>query len=406
MFQHSLKQMKLVTSLARENQRKILLVVLDGVGGLGVGGRTELEAASTPGLDALSRKGACGLTIPVLPGITPGSGPSHLALFGYDPVAFGIERGALEVYGVGETLEANQVGARGNFCTIDREGIVQDRRAGRLSTEENSRLCALLNEKAGMIEDISIRFIPGKEHRFVLLLTGVGLDPRLTDTDPHEELQHCASCRAGSREAQKSAEVVNALTGAAISALQEEKQATGIILRGFSGRPDIPTLRDLYLLTPCAIATYPMYKGIASLVGMDIIDCGSTIEDQVESLERVFDKYDFVYFHYKATDMAGEDGDFERKVRLIEEFDGFVERIGRLEPDVFVITSDHSTPALMKKHSWHPNPFLLVSAHARSDGVVRFTEAECSSGCLGIFEAKYAMALMLAHAGKLDKYGA
>jgi len=396
----------LTASLARRSDSRIILVVLDGVGGLPRGGTTELEAASTPGLDALAREGACGLTIPVLPGVTPGSGPSHLALFGYDPVVHEIERGALEVYGVGQTLDADQIGARGNFCSIDEKGIVRDRRAGRLSTEENSRLCALLSDKIRKVDDVGVQFIPGKEHRLVLLLTGEGLNPMLTDTDPHEEMKHYAACAAVDPRAEKSADVVNRLTEQALSVLRGEKQATGIILRGFSGKPDVPTLRDLHLLTPCAIATYPMYKGIASLVGMDIIDCGNTLLDQVVSLEGVFGRYDFIYFHYKATDMAGEDGDFDRKVRLIEEFDSLVSRIRRLEPDVLAITGDHSTPALMKKHSWHPNPFLLVSPYARADRAVRFTETECSRGCLGTFEAKHAMSLMLAHAGKLEKYGA
>lgn len=399
-------QLRLLSSLARKSKSRIVLLVLDGVGGLARGRRTELEAARTPGLDGLAQDGSCGLTVPVLPGITPGSGPSHLALFGYDPVVFEIGRGALEVYGVGETLDANQIGARGNFCTIDEQGIVTDRRAGRLSTEENSKLCAVLNEKIRSIGDTSVKFIPGKEHRLVLVLTGEGLDPMLTDTDPHEEMRHYARCSADGANGKRSAEIVNALTQKVLKALHGEPGANGVILRGFSGRPDIPTLSDLYSLSPCAIATYPMYKGIASLVGMGIIECGSGLEDQVVSLEGAFDQYDFFYFHYKATDMAGEDGDFDGKVHLIEKFDAFIERIRKLEPEVLAVTSDHSTPALMRKHSWHPNPFVLVSDHARVDSAKRFTETECSKGCLGSFEAKYAMGLLLAHAGKLDKYGA
>lgn len=382
------------------------MLVLDGVGGLPLGGKTELEAANTPVLNELAREGSCGLSIPVLPGVTPGSGPSHLALFGYDPVIFEIGRGALEVYGVGKSLEADQIGARGNFCMIDDQGIVTDRRAGRLSTEENSRLCQVLNDRIGNIEGIAVEFIPGKEHRFVLLLTGDELSPLLSDTDPHEENKHFAECTANEKEAERSARVINTLMEVVSGLMRGEREATGVILRGFSGKPEIPTLKELYLLTPCALATYPMYKGIASLVGMDIIECGGSVEAEVESLEKVFPHYDFAYFHYKATDMAGEDGDFDRKVHLIEEFDRYVGRIRGLAPDVLAVTSDHSTPAVMKKHSWHPNPFLLVSANGRIDGGERFTETECASGCLGTFEAKYAMGLLLAHAGKLDKFGA
>ena len=406
MSQHIDDHLMFLKSLAHESESRIILVVMDGVGGLASEGRTELEAANTPCLDRLAQEGACGLTVPVLPGITPGSGPSHLALFGYDPVVYEIGRGALEVYGVGEILDTNQIAARGNFCRVDEQGVVLDRRAGRLSTDENARLCAVLNDKITSIGDTSVKFLPGKEHRLVLVMTGVGLDPLLTDTDPHEEMKRYAECVATGTNGEKSARVVNTLMEEVLDVLSGQGDANGIILRGFSGKPDIPALGDLYSLTPCAIATYPMYKGIASLVGMDIIECGSSLEDQVASMERAFDRYDFFYFHYKATDMAGEDGDFDKKVRLIEEFDEFVDRIRCLEPDVLAVTSDHSTPATMRKHSWHPNPFALVSKDARVDRAKGFTEAECLKGCLGSFEAKYAMSLLLAHAGKLDKYGA
>ncbi len=398
--------LELLSSLARKTGSKIVLVVLDGVGGLPVKGRTELEAARTPNLDELAKRGSCGLTIPVLPGVTPGSGPSHLAIFGYDPLAYEIARGALEVYGVGKTLEQNQVGARGNFCSIDSNGIVADRRAGRLKTEENARLCGLLNGETGEIEGVRFEFVPGKEHRFVLLLTGDRLSPDLTDTDPHEEMKPYAQCAGRSPGSERTARVVNSLMAKVREILKSEKVATGVILRGFSGRPEIPSVSELYCLSPAAIATYPMYKGIASLLGMAVVDCPGTLEDQIGALKRVFADYDFFYFHFKMTDMAGEDGDFEKKVHLIEEFDREFGQISGMGPDVLAVTSDHSTPASMKKHSWHPNPFVIVSSDARLDQAERFSETECGKGCLGTFEAKYAMGLLLAHAGKLDKFGA
>lgn len=395
-----------MSSLARGTSSKIVLLVVDGVGGLPVEGKTELDAARTPDLDSMARKASCGLSIPVLPGVTPGSGPSHLALFGYDPLTFEIGRGVLEVYGVGRSLSSDQIGARGNFCKIDKDGIVMDRRAGRLRTEENARLCKHLNERIKEIEGVTVDFIPGKEHRFVLILTGEDLSPNLTDTDPHEDMKRYAECVPAGPGGGRSASVVNSLMKTASRLLAEEEEATGIILRGFSGKPDIPTLGDLYHLSPAAIAGYPMYKGIASLLGMDIIECEGSVESQLAALSESFARYDFFYIHFKLTDMAGEDGDFKRKVHLIEDCDGMAGRIRNLNPDVFVVTGDHSTPSLMRKHSWHPNPFMLLSANARADGAQRFTEAECARGCLGVFEARYAMGLMLAHAGKLEKFGA
>jgi len=404
--QHRSSHLDLLSSLARGTGSKIVLLVVDGVGGLGVKGKTELETARTPNLDDMAREASCGLSIPVLPGITPGSGPSHLALFGYDPLVSKMGRGALEVYGVGRSLSPGQIGARGNFCNLDKDGIVRDRRAGRLKTEENARLCKHLNEKIKEIDGVIVDFIPGKEHRFVLILTGEGLTPNLTDTDPHEDMKHYAECAAVIPDGERSASVVNSLMKTVLSLLAEEEEATGMILRGFSGRPDIPTLGDLYSLNPAAIATYPMYKGIASVLGMDIIECEGSLEGQLAALGESFDRYDFFYFHFKLTDMAGEDGDFGRKVRLIEDCDGIVKRIRNLNPEVLVVTGDHSTPSVMRKHSWHPNPFMILSASARADLAQRFTEAECTRGCLGTFEARYAMGLMLAHAGKLEKFGA
>jgi 2,3-bisphosphoglycerate-independent phosphoglycerate mutase len=397
---------ELLSSLARKTESKILLVVLDGVGGLPVKGRTELESARTPNLDEAARRGSCGLTIPVLPGVTPGSGPSHLAIFGYDPLVYEIARGALEVYGVGRTLEENQIGARGNFCSMNSEGIVVDRRAGRLATEENARLCGVLNGETDEIDGVRFEFVPGKEHRFVLLMTGDRLSSELSDTDPHQDMEHYAECTGRSAGSERTARVVNSLMKKVHETLKSEKAATGVILRGFSARPEIPTMSELYLLSAAAIATYPMYRGVASLLGMAVVECAGTLEAQIEALKKVFDDCDFVYFHFKLTDMAGEDGDFERKVHIIEEFDSQFGRISGMGHDVLAVTSDHSTPASMKKHSWHPNPFVIVSSNVRLDRAERFTERDCLNGCLGTFEAKYAMGLLLAHAGKLDKFGA
>ncbi len=395
----------LLKEVSQKTDTKILLLVIDGVGGLPVSGKTELEAANTPNLDELAKKSALGLTDPVFPGITPGSGPGHLSLFGYDPIKWNIGRGVLEALGVGLTLSKKDIAIRGNFATIE-NGVITDRRAGRIPTEENKKICQRLAENIKKIEDVEILITPGKEHRFVLVLRGENLGDKVCDTDPQQTGKPPIEPKAIEEDegSKKTAKILKKFVEEATKYL--EKPANYILLRGISKPPDIPPMQEVYKIKPCAIATYPMYKGIAKLVGMDVVECGTTLEEQVKALKENWDKYDFFYFHVKKTDSMGEDGNFEGKVKLIEEVDKIIPDLLSLNPDVFVITGDHSTPCVLKSHSWHPNPFLLYSKYVIPDDGKRFTERECAKGILGRFPALYAMSLMLANALKLKKYGA
>ena len=398
---------ELARELSVPNETKIILLVIDGMGGLPRWGRTELETAQKPNLDHLAVTSVCGLTDPVWPGITPGSGPAHLALFGYDPLRYRLGRGILEALGSEVEVTANDLVARGNFATL-KEGLITDRRAGRLATAETERLCAKINEALKEKDGTLFHLAPGKEHRFVFKVSGQGLSDALSDADPQkDQVMPAPAAPLGSGgEAAGSASLVNGYIQAVTDLLKDEPVANTILLRGFSKLPSIPTMAELYKLKAAAIASYPMYRGLAKLAGMEILQAGAETEDIVASLERSFKDFDFFYVHYKKTDSAGEDGAFEAKVRAIEEIDRFLPRVVNLKPDVLAVTSDHSTPALLKSHSWHPNPFLLSAKSALPDRVTVFTERECGQGLLGRFPALQAMPLLLAHAGRLKKFGA
>jgi 2,3-bisphosphoglycerate-independent phosphoglycerate mutase len=400
-----MKREDLVKELAIKTGTKIVLLVLDGLGGLPRAGKTELEAARKPNLDRLAASAAGGLTDPVFRGITPGSGPAHLALFGYDPLRYQLGRGILEALGEGVEVGRDDLVARGNFATL-RGGLVVDRRAGRIPTSANEILCEKLNVSLPSRGGISIRLYPGKEHRFVVRFTGPGLSEAVSDADPQKENKPPVSASPLADEANKTAAVVNDFIRDASEILKDSTPANTVLIRGFSKFPDIPTLAELYKLNPAAVANYPMYKGLAKLLGMAVFDAGPEATDLVRVLETIYPRFDFFYVHYKKTDTSGEDGDFEAKVSVIERFDRELPRVLALEPDVLVVTSDHSTPALWKAHSWHPNPFLLFAKSCRVDGLSSFSEKECGRGSLGRFESLYALPLMLAHAGKLMKYGA
>ncbi len=396
---------ELARELSQTTDSKIVLLVMDGVGGLPVDGKTELEAARTPNLDALAASGVCGLADPVLMGITPGSGPAHLALFGYDPLRYRLGRGILEALGSGVEVGRNDLVARGNFATL-KNGLVVDRRAGRIPTEENARICELLNSGLPRREAVDVRVFPGKEHRFVARFTTEGLSDDLTDADPQKENRPPVRTMAVVPEAEIAAAIVNRFLEDATDVLKDEPQANAALLRGFSKFPSIPTMPELFKLRPAAVANYPMYKGLARLLGMEVMDVGGGAADLFDALEKNFAAHDFFYVHFKRTDSAGEDGNYAAKVAAIEEIDAYIPRVLSLKPDVFVVTADHSTPSVLKGHSWHPNPFLLVSPTAGADDVRVFTEKACAGGLLGRFRSLSAMPLMLAHALKLKKYGA
>ena len=397
---------RLTRELHVKNDTKIVMYVADGLGGLPQqpGGMTELETARTPNLDALAERGICGSSIPVAPGISPGSGPGHLALFGYDPLVYLIGRGALEATGIGFALEEGDVAIRANFCTLDEKGNIIDRRAGRIPTEESAPLVRKLREIS--IPGIEIFVEPVKEHRFVIVFRGQGLQGHVHDTDPQRTGIPPLDPVATDRESEKTAQVARQFITQARKLLADQPKANGLTLRGFSGRPQLPSYEEVYGLRAAAIAVYPMYKGLAQLVGMTVVGKPQTLDEQMTLLERNWQSYDFFFIHYKYSDSSGEDGNFAAKVKRIEEFDAAVPRITALEPDVLIVTGDHSTPSMLASHSWHPVPTLLAAKNCRTDACQRFGETECLRGGFGQFEAKYLMTLALANAGRLGKYGA
>lgn len=396
----------LMCSLHTSNRSKIVLFVVDGLGGLALtpGGKTELETAFKPNLDALVRTGVCGLSIPIAPGVTPGSGPAHLALFGYDPIRYEIGRGVLEVLGIGFPLQPDDVAARGNFCTVDENGLITDRRAGRISTERATALCQLLQQIE--IPGIQVFVLPVREHRFALVLRGQGLSDRLSDTDPQFTGKPPLPLLALAPESEHTAALVNQWIEQAKAKLVGHAPANMFLLRGFSKDPSLPKMADVYGLRAAAISAYPMYRGVAKLVGMDVLQAGSTLEDEIATLSAAWQDYDFFYIHVKYTDSRGEDGDFAAKVEVIEQVDTLMPRIVALKPDVLVVTGDHSTPAALKGHSWHPVPTMLVARHCRADDVQEFSERACAHGALGRFAAVEIMPLAMANALRLEKYGA
>ncbi len=394
--------------LLQPAESKIVLLILDGLGGLPVepGGPTELEAANTPVMDRLASEGTLGQTIPIRPGITPGSGPAHLSLFGYDPLVYDIGRGALSASGVGMRLEVGDVAARGNFCTLDDDGNISDRRAGRISSEESLPLVERL--QAVQIPGVQTEVRQVKEYRFAIVMRGEGLNPELEDTDPQRTGVPPLPVKASVPAAEPTAELFNRWVAEACKVLADQPKANGLTLRGFATHPGLEPYEEAYGLRAACIAVYPMYRGVSKLVGMDVIEFdGEYPEDEFNAAARVWDDYDFFFIHIKKTDSKGEDGDFEGKVDVIESVDRALPQLLALEPDVLIITGDHSTPSSMRTHSWHPVPFLLwAPSAARPDVQTQFGERACDMGGLGTISALDTMPLALAHAGRLNKYGA
>jgi 2,3-bisphosphoglycerate-independent phosphoglycerate mutase len=398
--------LEFIKEISKTSPSKIILLVIDGMGGLpdSQNGKTELETAFTPNLDALASKSICGLSDPVSPGITSGSAPGHLALFGYDPVIYGIGRGALEAMGIDYPLEPGDIAARGNFCTVDKEGLITDRRAGRVSTEQSSKLCELLNNMT--IDGVNILALPVKDHRMALVLRGANLNPDISDSDPQQTGMAPLKVKANSVAARRTTDIVNKFLDKAKDLLAGYSPANMVLLRGFDEKPQFPSMAEIYKLKPAAIASYPMYRGLARAVGMDILKTGPTMEDEMATLKQNYNEYDYFFIHIKETDARGEDGDFAAKVRALEHVDKIIPEITGLKPDVFVVAGDHSTPAMIKGHSWHPVPVLINSAWCRPDNVKKFSESDCICGGLGRIPATDIMPLAMANALKLNKYGA
>lgn len=400
------------SKLTIKTKAKLVLVVMDGLGDLAIKANdylTPLEAAVTPNLDELTKDASQGRMIPVAPGITPGSGPGHLGLFGYDPLEFEVGRGVIEALGLGLELKGGDVAARANFCTLDEKGLVTDRRAGRIPTEKCEELCALLSSKIKKIGDTQVIIKAGKEHRFVVIFRGKGLEGPLSDSDPNREGLPISTVKAQdetSLKQKKAAKLVADFYKAALPLLKGKQPANGFLMRGIAHQPDIPTFEERYQLRAAALAVYPMYKGLAQLVGMKKIEGPQTIKEQFERYIAEYDNFDYFFIHYKYTDKSGEDGNFEAKRKYIEEIDAALPILLQKKPDVLAITGDHSTPCPMKGHSWHPQPVLLTSACSGSDKLDRFTETGANMGSLGVFEAKYLIRLMQANAKMFDKFGA
>jgi 2,3-bisphosphoglycerate-independent phosphoglycerate mutase len=402
-------------SLVLDGTSRIVLLVLDGIGDLpdpAQGGRTPLEAARTPQLDALAPRSALGRLMPVAPGITPGSGPGHLALFGYDPIATRVGRGVLEALGAGMDLRKGDVAARANFCTVDDAGIVSDRRAGRITGEVCARLVATLTREVPRIEDVEVLLKAGMGHRFVALLRGPGLSGEVSDADPHHEGAPIPPARAldagpsADPAAAKTARVVNAFVKRAAEVLRAERPANAVLMRGLSARPTLPGYRERFKLRAAAIAAYPMYRGVAQLAGMELFPVGERVVDAFAAAAAHWNEFDFFFVHVKGTDMAGEDGNFAAKVAVIEEVDRALPELMKLGPDVLCVTGDHSTPVTVGGHSWHPVPTLVHGRWCGADDAPRFHEKSCRTGSLGVMPSRDLMAVLLANAGRLDKYGA
>jgi 2,3-bisphosphoglycerate-independent phosphoglycerate mutase len=396
-----------IKSLVKKNNSKIILLVLDGLGGLPTdsNGNTELETADTPNLNKLANDGICGLHQPIAPGITPGSGPAHLALFGYDPLKYKVGRGILSALGINFDLKKGDVAARCNFCTIDDDGVITDRRAGRISTEKNKELLKIIREIK--IDGIEILLEPVKEYRFVLILRGEDLSEDVADTDPQVTGKKPSEPKPTSPEAEKTVKLIREFIHKSKDKLKDQKPANMFITRGYSKLPDWDLFPDIYGLKSAAIAAYPMYKGVARLVGMDALNTEDSLESEFETLKNNWNSYDFFYLHVKKIDSYGEDGDFDKKVELIEKVDREIPKLLELNPDVIAVTGDHSTPALMKYHGWQPVPILIHSKFCRADRTEKFSEKECTSGALGPnFPAKDLMLLLMANARRFEKFGA
>jgi 2,3-bisphosphoglycerate-independent phosphoglycerate mutase len=396
----------LIAPLVVPGTTKVVLLSLDGLGGLArpETGRSELETARLPNLGRLAAQSACGLIRHVAPGITPGSGPGHLGLFGYDPIRYQVGRGVLEALGIEFDLKAGDVAARGNFCSVDARGLITDRRAGRISTE----LCVRLAERLRGIRlpGVEVLVEPVKEHRFVLVLRGGELGGRLTETDPQVLGQAPLPVRALDTASERTADLVNQFVAEAGRRLHDASPANMVLLRGFDLLPDLPRFPAVFGLRAAAIAAYPMYRGLARLVGMDVLATGATFKDEIATLREAWPSYDFFFVHYKDTDKAGEDGDFDAKVAALERFDGLLPEVEALRPDVLAVTGDHATPSILAAHGWQPVPVLVHGRYSGADGLESFSERACRTGSLGTIPAFHLMPLVMANALRLTKFGA
>jgi 2,3-bisphosphoglycerate-independent phosphoglycerate mutase len=393
-------------SLIVENDKKIVLLVLDGLGGLplDLSGLTELETAKTPNLDKCAKEAECGFHLPIDYGITPGSAPGHLALFGYNPLEFPIGRGVVAAMGIGFPMKAGDVAARLNFATQDDKGKITDRRAGRIPTEKCGELCDILGQVK--IDGIEVFVKPVKDYRACVVFRGAGLSDHVTDTDSQKTNAPPLDPEPTSDKGKKTALIAGEFVKQACTLLKNRHPANAILLRGFAELPHIPSMKECFKLKPVAVAVYPDYKGVSRLVGMDIIENIQDLGQQMETLKKIWGDYNYFFIHHKYTDSKGEDGDFQAKVKEIEKVDSIIPVLRALKPDVLIVTGDHSTPAKMKGHSGHPIPFLIQADNIRPDGITKFGERECRKGIWGILKSTTLIQLALSYSDKMIKYGA
>ncbi|OGO77593.1 MAG: hypothetical protein A2Y23_11560 [Clostridiales bacterium GWB2_37_7] len=400
----------LIEKLVTQNNQKILLLVMDGIGDIphkDFGKKTPLEYAITPNLDKLAKDSIMGKMIPVLPGVTPGSGPGHLGLFGYDPMQYQMGRGILEAVGLSLDIKDGDIAFRCNFASADDNGVITDRRAGRIPTEKCEELCSLISQSIKEIDGVEVIVRPSMQHRFVVAFRGQNLCDALTDSDPLTEGKRPLEVKALNEKAELAAQIANKFYQEVRRVIKDLKPANSFLMRGFSGKPRIPSMMERFKLNSVCLASYPMYKGLSKLVGMTVIDeAGKNIEELFHKYNELHNKYDFFFIHVKYTDSSGEDGNFAQKAKIIEEVDKALPIILEKKPNVLCVTGDHSTPSFMKAHSWHLVPVMISSDYCGADGAMRFTENACNSGGLGTFESRYLINYLLANAMKLNKFGA
>ncbi|HET6430497.1 MAG TPA: 2,3-bisphosphoglycerate-independent phosphoglycerate mutase [Phycisphaerae bacterium] len=397
----------LISSLAKETDTRIVLLVMDGVGDCDNDRKgTALQQARTPNFDAVAAAGAMGLLVPVATGVTPGSGPGHLGLFGYDPLIYQVGRGVLGALGIEFPLAKRDVAARLNFCTIDADGNVTDRRAGRIPDSENERIVARITEKLKAPKGVEVFLRTEAEHRALLVLRGDGLDDNVGETDPQATGVPPLEADRPPHNKSRTARIVADLIGQVRQILADEPQANMILGRGFAKFPDWPTFPQRYKLNPAAVAGYPMYRGVARLVGIPVVAEPTTAADICAEVAKALADHTFIFAHFKYTDKAGEDGDLAGKIARIEEMDAALPALLDADPDVLVVTGDHSTPPSLKAHSWHPVPVLMKAPHLRGGDGGGFNEVACRAGQIGTIPSSHMLPLAMAHAGKLEKFGA
>ena len=404
---------------------KVVLVIIDGLGDRPISelkDQTPLEAANTPNLDYFATNGITGIMNAIDVGIRPGSDTSHLAIFGYDPETHYTGRGIFEAAGIGMELKKGDIALRGNFATVTEDLIIVDRRAGRI--ENVSKLADALN---GMKID-GVRFFvkAGVMHRAGVVLRGSNLSHMVSDNDPHEVGVKVKQVKAldNTEEAKFTASVINKFLEEAHKILKEHEvnkkrrkerllEANYILLRGASKLTHFEPFEKKYKLKACCIAGAGLYKGIAKVLGMDVLQVkGATgtantdINAKFIAAKKALAKYDFVFVHIKYADNYAEDGNVFGKLKFIEKIDDALIHLIGIKDTLIVITADHSTPCKLKAHSGDPVPIVMFGEGVRTDKVKEFNERSCMQGGLGRIKGKDLMNEILNLIGKAKLYGA